>query len=231
MSQTSAFRSHLDKFRYFYVALLVILLDQGVKFAVKFNMLENQSVQVIGDTFKIHYIENNGAAFGLTVGDIFNSIGIELAPVAAKLILTLFSLMAVILIVYFLRRTSRHRSPLPFFVALILGGALGNIVDRVFYGVWFQGVNGYDGGLLEGQVVDMFFVDLGTLNILGMQVELWPVFNVADAAICLGIVTILLLQGYFLRIHRRNVIRHGLDPELDPVLMRNQGRKKVTSES
>jgi signal peptidase II len=226
MPSNSILRTHLSRFRFYYVALLVILVDQAVKFAVKFNMLENESINVVGDTFKIHHIENRGAAFGLTVADIGNSLGVELSEDSAKLILTMFSLLAVVGIVYFLRKSSRHRSPLPYLVALILGGALGNIVDRVFYGTWFHGINSYSEGLLHGRVVDMFFLDLGKFELLGNQMELWPVFNVADAAISIGIVSIIFLQGYFLRVHRRNVIKAGLDPDEDPVLIRMKPKPK-----
>jgi signal peptidase II len=219
--------SHWRRFRFHYMALLVILVDQAVKFAVKFNLMENRPVRVIGDVFKLHYIENRGAAFGLTVADISQGIGVELTEDTAKLILSLFSLGAVVAIVYFLRRSMQHRSPLPYCVALILGGAVGNIIDRVFYGVWFHGINSYGEGLMHGRVVDMFFLDLGKFNVLGQQYELWPVFNVADAAISVGIVAIIFFQGYFLKVHRRNIIKAGLDPETDPVLMRHTRRKRT----
>jgi signal peptidase II len=139
--------------------------------------------------------------------------------------------MAVILIVYFLRRTSGHRSALPWLVALILGGAIGNIIDRVFYGVWFEGINSYHGNLLEGRVVDMFFLDLGTFHLFGMQLELWPVFNIADASILSGILCILFFQGHFLKTHRRNLVRDGLDPELDPIIIRQEGKKKMPADT
>jgi signal peptidase II len=80
-----------------------------------------------------------------------------------------------------------------------LGGALGNIVDRVFYGAWFAGMNNYDAALLHGRVVDMFHLDLGSFRIFGSTLELLPVFNLADAAITVGIVAILLFQRKFLK--------------------------------
>lgn len=182
--------------RYLLLALGVIVLDQGVKLLVKTQMHLGQEFKVLGDFFKIHFIENPGAAFGVT----FSAFGIN-DPVTAKLLLTLFSLLAVSAIIYYLFTIRHTRTGLPIWVAIILGGALGNIIDRVFYGVWFGEVNAYEGGLLFGQVVDMFYIDIwkGDLPswvpfIGGQYYSFWPIFNIADAAISVGIVAILIWQ-------------------------------------
>lgn len=199
-------RSALYAYRYYLVALGVILIDQIVKLTIRFTMELGESHALIGDTLKINYVLNDGAAFGLTLPDLFAYIGIEMSAETGKRILTLFSILAVIIIIYFLRLTMRYRSPLPFFVALILGGALGNIVDRVFYGVWFRGeINDPQCmGLMHGCVVDMFFLDLGTWHILGREMMMFPVFNVADAAISVGIIVIFIFQRRFQKIALRN---------------------------
>ena len=160
-------------------------------------------IHVIGDTVEINYIENPGAAFGLTIKEIFGNVGFDITETTGKQILTLFSIGAVIVIVYLLKQVWKHRSPLPYFLSLILGGALGNIVDRVFYGIWFSGINNYEGKPLLGRVVDMFHIDFGSVNLLGTRVELWPVFNIADAAIFIGIVGILLFQRRFMKMHQK----------------------------
>ena len=90
---------------------------------------------------------------------------------------------------------------MPFFLALILGGAVGNIIDRVFYGVWFSGMNWYEGGLFHGRVVDMFYLDFYEGEIWGMNVNLLPVFNIADLAISIGIITVIVFQRRFFRRH------------------------------
>ncbi|MEO0897438.1 MAG: signal peptidase II [Bacteroidota bacterium] len=196
--------------KYFSISLAVIILDQIVKLLVKFNMDKGEAgqIKVMGDFFKLHFIENRGAAFGLTLTDIFNGMGMEMSDDTGKLILTLFSIVAVIAIGYVLYKLKDHQSALPIFVALIFGGALGNIIDRTFYGIWFADINDYSGGLFFGRVVDMFYLDIwkGYLPnvswvpfLNGQYTALWPIWNIADASISIGIVVILLFQGRFFK--------------------------------
>jgi signal peptidase II len=183
--------------RYFLLALAVILIDQASKLYVKLNFDLSESVTVIPDFFLIYFIENKGAAFGLTVSSLFGGI----SPTVGKLILTIFSLVLVGFIGWFLVRVAHFRTALPLFIALILGGAIGNIIDRLFYGLWFAEINNYEGGLFFGRVVDMFYFDIwqGVLPpswplIGGQALFIFPVFNVADAAISIGIIAVLLFQ-------------------------------------
>ena len=104
-----------------------------------------------------------------------------------------------IVIIYLLQTVRNSRTSLPYFLAFILGGAIGNIIDRVFYGVWFAGINDYEGGLLHGRVVDMFYVNLVHGEVMGLEMNLLPVFNVADAAITVGIVAIIIFQRRFFK--------------------------------
>lgn len=181
------------------MAFFVVLIDQVVKFWVKYTMNPYDEVKVVGDVFSINYIENKGAAFGLTVSDIGEKLGWHISDETAKLFLTLFSIFAIMVIVYMLRQVRHQGTALPLCLAFILGGAIGNIIDRVFYGVWFAGVNDYDGGLLHGRVVDMFYLDVYHGNLFGMEMNLLPVFNIADVAITVGIVMILIFQRRFFR--------------------------------
>ncbi len=185
------------------MALAIVVLDQLVKLVVKLNMHIGQEIHVIGDFLKIHFIENPGAAFGMTVTSLFESIT-PVSETTGKLVLTIFSIVLVGFIAYFLHSVRTYRTPLPWFTALILGGAIGNIIDRVFYGVWFAAINDYEGGLLHGRVVDMFYFDIwagtlpGWLPLWGGQYyAFWPIFNVADSAISIGIVAVLLFQRKF----------------------------------
>jgi signal peptidase II len=194
----------LKALRFFLIALAIILLDQVSKLIVKLNMRLGEEIPVLGDFFKIHFIENKGAAFGLTVTKLASVMGGDISEETGKLILSIFSIVAVIAIGYVLYRMATHRSPLPYFLALIFGGAMGNIIDRTFYGVWFSSINDYEGGLFHGRVVDMFYFDIwrGYLPdwipmIGGDYYSLWPIFNIADSAISVGIVVILLFQGRF----------------------------------
>jgi signal peptidase II len=167
---------------------------------VKLNMPLGQEIPILGDFFKIHFIENPGAAFGMTIDKIFSG----LSPEIGKLILSLFSLIAVSGIVFFLHKAAAQRNKLPLWVSFILGGAIGNIIDRVFYGIWFAEINEYEGGFMHGRVVDMFYLDIwqGVLPesipiFGGAYLFLWPIFNVADAAISVGIVFILIYQKQY----------------------------------
>ena len=206
--EAGALRRLFVDYRHFWFAFVVILIDQVIKLIVKFTMHPYEEIKVIGDFCRINYIENKGAAFGLTISDLLANLGIALDDETAKLVLTLFSIVAVIVIIYLLQQVRNSTTTLPYFLAMILGGAVGNIIDRVFYGVWFAGINDYEGGLLHGRVVDMFYVNLVHGKFLGMDLNLLPVFNVADAAIGIGIIAIVVFQRRFFKMGQR---------ELDPL--------------
>ena len=135
--------------KYFLLSLLVILIDQLVKLAVYENMALNTEIPVFGDWFRIHYILNSGMAFGLKLDWEYG-----------KLLLTLFRMLAMVAIGYYLYSLIKKEVPsgLCWSIALILGGAVGNLIDSVFYGVllnnapldsitpWFH-----------GQVIDMLY--------------------------------------------------------------------------
>ncbi len=164
-------------------------------------MVLGEEIPMIGSWFKLHFTENDGMAFG-----------IELPGTFGKLFLTLFRLVAVSGIIYYLLiqvRRGIDRGTV-ILIALILAGALGNIIDSVFYGRWFtslglaewsQGGNGYD-KWFHGQVVDMFYFPLFS----GTYPDWIPVkggdrftffsaiFNIADAAISIGLFAILIFK-------------------------------------
>ncbi|HEX2899922.1 MAG TPA: signal peptidase II [Bacteroidia bacterium] len=199
LGEKGALKRLFYEYRFFWCAFLVVLIDQVVKLVVKFSMVPYEEVKVAGDFFRINYIENKGAAFGLTISDLLQKIGVTLGDETAKLVLTLFSILAVMVIIYLLQSVRNARTSLPYFLSFILGGAVGNIIDRVFYGVWFAGINDYEGGLLHGRVVDMFYINLVHGEVFGMELNLLPVFNVADAAITVGIVAIIIFQRRFFK--------------------------------
>lgn len=197
----------MSRYRNFIIISLIVLIDQIVKLIVKMNMMIGQEIPVLGDFFKIHFIENPGAAFGLTIAHVYEAIlGIfmdnpELSDYTAKMILSVFSVVAVSFIIYYLRSLKGIPTALPIYVSMILGGAIGNIIDRLFYGVWFSEMNDYEGGLFHGRVVDMFYLDIwqgylpSWVPLIGNEYySFWPIFNIADAAISVGIVAIILFQ-------------------------------------
>ena len=188
----------MKNYRYFLLSIFIIALDQGIKIGVHTWMEPGYFGQIplIGDFFKLHYTLNPGMAFGIQIGSIWG-----------KLILTTFRIFAMFGLGYYLYSLTNKNSPkgLLASVALILGGAIGNLIDSVFYGV---GLNTAPAGApmqwFHGQVIDMFFADFyeGTLP---NWIPLWggsyystPIFNFADAAIFCGVMSILLFQNTFL---------------------------------
>lgn len=182
------------------LALAIVVVDQALKLAIKLNMQYGEEHNLVGSLFRLHFTENKGAAFGLTLSDLFG-MGDEVA----KITLTLFSLLLVGGIAYYLHSVRHMRTGLPWWIALILGGAFGNIIDRVFYGVWFAEINNYEGGLLHGRVVDMFYLHFWQgwvpedVPLIGgaFRVFDFAIFNIADAAISVGIVVVLIFQRRF----------------------------------
>lgn len=185
-------------FPYIALATLLILIDQVIKIYIKTNFDLGEERKILGNFFKLHFIENPGMAFGMSFG-----------PGMGKFLLSLFSILAVGGIVYFLIYAVKNKRPkgLAISIACILGGALGNIIDRVFYDVLFDNRGTFPDGKREymfGEVVDMFYFDIWHGEIGGMYVSLWPIFNFADLAISVGVVSILIFQKRFLGISKEN---------------------------
>jgi len=184
--------------KYFGITLLVIILDQATKMWVHFQMDFGSpgQIQILGDWFKLHYTTNPGMAFGMELGTEYG-----------KMILTSFRLVAMVGIgyyLYYLIQKNTHAGYI-WCIALILGGAIGNLVDSVFYGVWLDNAP-YNAPTpwFHGQVVDMFYFDIWEGYIPewvpiwgGGYTALWPIFNVADASIFIGVALILIFQNRF----------------------------------
>jgi signal peptidase II len=137
-----------------------------------------ESFQVIGDFFRITFVENPGMAFGINVG------------VSSKLLLSLFSLFASIGLIYYIYKIKNESFVNRLSLALILGGAVGNFIDRAFYGVIFDYAP-----LMYGHVVDFFQVEFWDFTLFGKTYETWPIFNIADASVTIGVVLMLLFHG------------------------------------
>ena len=178
------------------IIFLVLLLDQGLKVWVKTSMLMNERIYIFGDWFQLLYTENPGMAFGLEIGGAYG-----------KLFLTFFRIFAVVLGFWVLYTQIKKNSPKGFIwsIALILAGAMGNIIDSVFYGAIFKEMNLYSGTWFQGWVVDMLYFPLvnGVYpawipKIGGNDFTFFsPIFNLADAAISVGVFAILLFQKKF----------------------------------
>lgn len=171
--------------RLLWMAASVVLIDQITKITVLQTMYRGQSIPLISDWLKLTFTENPGMAFGITFG-----------PPG---MVTMFSIIATLLIIFYLYTVRKGYLPYRASLALILGGAIGNIIDRVFYASIFN-----SGPLFQGHVVDFIHVNVWRGYIPdaipffgGNFMALFPIWNVADMAIVLGVVGILIFQRKF----------------------------------
>lgn len=174
--------------RILYLSLFIVVSDQLTKLAVKGlsipflgihvqGMVLGASKPILGDFLRITYIENPGLAFGIDLG--------------GKVFFSIFSIVASIGILFYLYKVRQERRSHRFPLAMILGGAIGNLIDRVFYGFLF-----HDAALFYGRVVDFIDVDFFDLNLFGYHLSRWPIFNIADASVTLGVI-------FFILFHRK----------------------------
>jgi signal peptidase II len=176
---------------------IIVFVDQVSKLLVKGfdlpllgywqGMELGSSVQVFGNFLKLTFIENPGMAFGIDVG--------------GKLVLTVFSTAASVGIVYYIFKIREEALIIRVPLALILGGAIGNLIDRVFYGVIFE-----NGAVFYGKVVDFIDVDFFDLTLGGFRISRWPIFNVADAAVTVGVVLLLIFHRKFTAAENQDIV-------------------------
>lgn len=194
-----------NKLAIFIIALLV--LDQAVKIWIKTHMMIGDEFSVFGNWFKILFIENNGMAFGMELGE--GKLG--------KTMLSLFRIAAVFGIGWYILKLIREKAPVGvlFSFALVFCGAIGNIIDSMFYGMIFDNSHyniasflpaegGYS-SFLHGKVVDMLYFPLYE-GYLPDWVPVWggdyfvffrPVFNFADSYITIGVLMLILFHRKF----------------------------------
>ena len=184
------------------IIFLILVADQVLKIWIKTTMTLGEEIPVFDDWFILHFTENEGMAFGLSFGGGYG-----------KLLLSLFRLAAILFIAYYLVALIRKgsRSGIVVGFALILAGAIGNMIDSAFYGLIFSESSYHrpavmfpEGGgysdLFYGKVVDMFYLPVFR-GFLPEWIPIWggdyfiffrPVFNIADSAITIGVVVLLL---------------------------------------
>ncbi len=198
-----------------HIAFLIVgllVLDQVVKFCIKTHMTLGESIHVLGDWFQIYFIENEGAAWGMSLGGPYG-----------KLILSLFRIVAVCAIGWFIDYLWRRRAPAGVLVgiSLVLAGALGNIIDSAFYGLVFSESTyatvaeflpeggGY-ASFLHGRVVDMLYFPLFTIHDMpgwlgwlsgadGDFTFFAPVFNIADSYISVAVFYLVIFQWRYFK--------------------------------
>ena len=181
------------------LVVLLLIIDQVTKILVKTNMEIGQSIHVAGDWFQILFIENNGMAFGLQFGETWGKLALSLCRIA----------LIVVIIIYMRKLLKRTDTPGGVLVGLaaILCGAIGNMIDCMFYGIIFDYVP-----FLYGRVVDMLY-----FPIIKGTVPQWfpfsageefiffrPIFNLADSAITIGVFIILLFYRHTFAEHLKD---------------------------
>ena len=191
------------------IIFLVVLADQALKVYIKTHFYMNDSYNVLGNWFRLYFVENEGMAYGWKFGGD-----------GGKIMLTLFRLVAVIFGVFYLRSIikKQYHTGFIFCAALIFAGALGNLIDSMFYGMIFEEsvpghlakifpAHGY-AGFLHGKVVDMLYFPIIRDAHFPQWVPVWggdefeffrPIFNLADAAISTGVISILVFQKRFFK--------------------------------
>ena len=188
------------------IILIILLLDQVAKIWIKTNMMLGDEIIIGKNWFIIHFIENNGMAFGLEFG---NSIG--------KYFLSIFRIIAIGAIGWYITKLWKREVPFGIIAcfSMIMAGAIGNILDSAFYGIIFDDSYGHiaklfpaTGGyssFLQGRVVDMLYFPLlsghypSWIPYVGGDDFIFfrPVFNIADSSITVGIITILIFYRHF----------------------------------
>ncbi len=185
-----------------YIAFLtlgaLVLIDQAIKIYVKTHFIYGESYDLFGNWFKIYFIENEGMAYGMK---LFGGGKI------GKLILTFFRIFVSIFGIFYLLKVIKQNQPvlLTISLSMVLAGAIGNIIDSVFYGVYFADINGYIASWFQGNVVDMFYAPLWE-GVLPEWLPIWggehfvffaPIWNFADACITVGVAIMILFQKSF----------------------------------
>lgn len=177
------------------LALLLVLIDQCTKIAVKGfsvgslyhgGMYLGQSISVIGDAVRLTFVENPGMAFGISFG-------------AGKIFLSLFSIAASIALLWFLVRLEPASRWILLALALVFAGATGNLIDRVFYGVLYG-----ENPLFYGYVVDFVDVDMPDFTLFGREFTRFWVFNVADSCVTTGMTLLLIFNKHLPALHSMN---------------------------
>ena len=175
---------------------VLVVLDQIIKVLVKTNMSLGETIDVLGDWFKLHFVLNKGMAFGMAFGGLWG-----------KVFLSVFRIGLFGVLCWWINKLAKKQStPTGVLVGLtmITAGALGNIIDCFFYGlIWPETIMpGAPFAFMFGQVVDMFYFPLFTwpeqLPLIGGNIFFAPVFNFADACISCSVVALLIFYRKYL---------------------------------
>jgi len=194
-----------------FIICIIVIADQVLKIYVKTHYYIGESHQVIGNWFKLYFIENEGMAYGWKFGGQWG-----------KILLTLFRLAAVICGVFYIKKIfeKKYHPGYIICVAFIFAGALGNLIDSLFYGMIFENSSSFAyniarifpphgyAGFLHGRVVDMLYFPIIHINKLPQWVPIFGgtefsffnyIFNIADASVSIGVITIIIFRKHFFK--------------------------------
>jgi len=171
-----------------YFTLIIVVFDQLAKILIKGinipflglnhnGMKINQSIKIIGEFFQLTYVENYGIAFGIDLGRNF------------KVAVSIFTLLAVIGILYYLYVSRLKSFSIRLAISILLGGAIGNLIDRTFYGVLYEYAP-----IFHGRVVDFFHIDFFDYSLFGKYYDSLPIFNIADLSVFIGTMMLLIIS-------------------------------------
>jgi len=207
----------MKKRNIFLIVALIVVADQALKIFIKTHYHPGESHPVLGNWFQLYFIENEGMAYGWKFGGGFG-----------KIALTLFRLTAVIFGIFYLKKILEKKLNPGYIicVALIFAGALGNLIDSMFYGLIFNNSSftsnevakifsqpGY-ASFLHGNVVDMIYLPLFHIDSLPGWIPFFGgkpfsffnyIFNIADASVSVGVIAILLFRRRFFKSHPEGV--------------------------
>ena len=173
-TKVSDLTQQYSKYNYYISGILitmVIIIDQITKYFVKTRMVHSESIPILGDFFRLTYVENRGMAFGIQLGNQF--------------VFQILSIIAVIVVIYYLVLALKEDNILmTIALSLILGGAIGNLVDRIFFG-----------SVVDFLDFEFFNISIPTFKLLfinfpGYYIDRWYVFNLADSAVTCGMILI-----------------------------------------
>lgn len=184
--------------RVLFISLIVIFIDQLTKFLVKGLKIESLGINfqgmpygsskpLIGDIVRLTFIENPGMAFGIDVGP--------------KMFLTLFTIVASFFIFFYIYKHRHDGILIRLALALILAGAVGNLIDRTFYGVIYNYAP-----IFNGKVVDFVQVEFWDFTIFGRTYTTWPIWNIADASVSIGFLIILFFHNRIFKVLEEPVL-------------------------
>lgn len=173
--------------RILFVSLFVVIIDQVTKLLIKGLKVESLGIDIkglnygqtkplIGEIVRLTFIENPGMAFGIDVGP--------------KMFLTIFTIIASVFIFFYIYKHRHDGLLIRLSLALILAGAVGNLIDRSFYGMIYNYAP-----LFHGKVVDFVQIEFWDFTIMGRTYTTWPIFNIADVSVSAGFLIILLFHN------------------------------------